>query len=92
MYAVFLEHRRDGLLVPSSIMVTLLKAAIVAGDGDVSGKSERFLIDGFPRSKENLEAWFKAFSDDEIQVVRSDLFVLFHFLPFRSDPLVYMRW
>lgn len=56
-------HRRDGRLVPSETMVALLKEAIVKGD------SERFLLDGFPRSKDNLEAWFKAFSDDQVQVL-----------------------
>lgn len=45
-------------------MVALLKEAIVKGG------SERFLIDGFPRGKENLDAWFQAFSDDEVQVRR----------------------
>ncbi|CAB1112844.1 unnamed protein product [Ectocarpus sp. CCAP 1310/34] len=43
-------------------MVALLKEAILKGD------SKRFLLDGFPRSKDNLEAWFDAFSDEEIQV------------------------
>lgn len=43
-------------------MVALLKEAIV------NGGKERFLIDGFPRSKDNLEAWFQAFSDDQVQV------------------------
>lgn len=43
-------------------MVILLKEAILKGD------SKRFLLDGFPRSKDNLEAWFDSFSDEEIQV------------------------
>lgn len=47
-------------------MVALLKEAIV------NGEKERFLIDGFPRSKDNLEAWFQAFSDDEVQVSETD--------------------
>lgn len=54
---------RDGQLVPSSTMVALVKEAILKGD------SERFLLDGFPRSKDNLEAWFEVFSDDEVQVL-----------------------
>ncbi|CAN0177157.1 unnamed protein product [Ectocarpus sp. 6 AP-2014] len=56
------ECIRDGQLVPSSTMVALLKEAILKGD------SKRFLLDGFPRSKDNLETWFDAFSDEEIQV------------------------
>lgn len=54
---------RDGQLVPSSTMVALVKEAILEGD------PERFLLDGFPRSKDNLEAWFEVFSDDEVQVI-----------------------
>lgn len=62
MLYVLCMIRRDGLLVPSSIMVALLKEAIL------NGGSQRFLIDGFPRSKDNLEAWFQVFSDDQVQV------------------------
>lgn len=58
---------RDGQLVPSSIMVALVKEAILK---DETG---RFLLDGFPRSKDNLEAWFEDFSDDEIQVKKLKL-------------------
>ncbi|CAN0134169.1 unnamed protein product [Scytosiphon promiscuus] len=53
---------KDGKLVTSSTMVALLKDAILKGE------SKRFLLDGFPRSKENLDAWFDEFSDDEVQV------------------------
>ena len=53
---------RDGQLVPSSTMVALVKEAILNGD------SGRFLLDGFPRSKDNLKAWFEVFSDHEVQV------------------------
>ncbi|CAN0213153.1 unnamed protein product [Ectocarpus sp. 13 AM-2016] len=63
------ECIRDGQLVPSSTMVALLKEAILKGD------SRRFLLDGFPRSKDNLEAWFGAFSDEEIQQVSFTLFL-----------------
>lgn len=59
---VALRALRDGQLVPSSTMVALLKEAILKGD------AKRFLLDGFPRSQDNLEAWFDAFSDEEIQV------------------------
>lgn len=53
---------RDGQLVPSSTMVALVKDAILKDENN------RFLLDGFPRSTDNLEAWFKDFSDDEVQV------------------------
>lgn len=65
-------------------MVTLLKAAIVAGNDASSGKSERFLIDGFPRSQENMEAWLGSFSEDEMQV-RWNFLTVYHFLRFRND-------
>ena len=52
-------------MVPSSIMVALLKEAIVNGD------KERFLIDGFPRSNDNMEAWFEAFTDEQVQVKKT---------------------
>lgn len=41
---------RNGLLAPSSTMVALLKNAILEGG------ARRFLIDGFPRSVDNLDA------------------------------------
>ena len=68
---------RDGQLVPSSTMVALLKEAILAGD------SERFLLDGFPRSKDNLEAWFEVFSDHEVQVSSS---------PYETRPVYMSRF
>lgn len=43
-------------------MVALIKEAILKDE------NVRFLLDGFPRSKDNLEAWFQDFSDDEVQV------------------------
>ncbi|MFN3931023.1 MAG: nucleoside monophosphate kinase [Brevundimonas sp.] len=51
-----------GTLVPDEIVVGLLKDAIVKtirGTGDVN-----FLIDGFPRSFGNMDAWYKVFGDD----------------------------
>ncbi|CAM9759586.1 unnamed protein product, partial [Pylaiella littoralis] len=56
------ECIRDGQLVPSSTMVALVKDAILKDENN------GFLLDGFPRSTDNLEAWFKDFSDDEVQV------------------------
>jgi adenylate kinase family enzyme len=42
----------EGKLVPSDILVKLLKNAM-----EKEGMHRRFLIDGFPRSKENMQAW-----------------------------------
>ena len=53
------ERISQGLLVPSEITVGLLKAAMekTAAAGD--GKTKKFLVDGFPRSQENVDAWLK---------------------------------
>ncbi|CAM9099152.1 unnamed protein product [Discosporangium mesarthrocarpum] len=45
------EYIREGKIVPAEVTVGLLKAAM-----DRSGK-RRFLIDGFPRNLDNLDAW-----------------------------------
>mmetsp|Transcript_19128 Transcript_19128/g.39283 ORF Transcript_19128/g.39283 Transcript_19128/m.39283 type:complete len:141 (+) Transcript_19128:207-629(+) len=45
----------EGAIVPSSITVRLLEEAM--GEAYKKSSSTRFLIDGFPRSGENLEAW-----------------------------------
>ena len=42
---------KDGKIVPSAVTVKLLLNAIA------DSKSNRFLIDGFPRNKENRDAW-----------------------------------
>jgi len=47
------EHINEGKIVTSSITVQLLRDAMVA-----SGE-KRFLIDGFPRSEENLNTWLE---------------------------------
>lgn len=47
------EMIKQGQIVPSEVTVNLLLAAMKA-----SGK-EKFLIDGFPRNKENRDAWEK---------------------------------
>jgi UMP-CMP kinase len=49
---------QGGGLVPSTITVGLIKKAMVE-----SGKTN-FLIDGFPRSVENWEAWKEVFGED----------------------------
>ncbi|CAM9704127.1 unnamed protein product, partial [Choristocarpus tenellus] len=58
---------REGKIVPAKVTVGLLKAAM-----DRSGK-RRFLIDGFPRNPENLEAWESAM--DKIALVDFVLFL-----------------
>lgn len=46
----------QGLIVPSSITVTLLKKAMEKAHDEDATKT-KFLIDGFPRSQENCEVW-----------------------------------
>lgn len=48
---------KEGKIVPAEVTVGLLKKAMVA-----SGK-EKFLIDGFPRSADNVEKWMELMSD-----------------------------
>lgn len=60
-----------GQIVPSHITVTLLKNAMEKIYKE-NGNSTKFLIDGFPRSKENCDVW------DEMMASVSELkFVLF---------------
>ncbi len=42
---------KEGKLVTSDIIVTLLSEAVAQGD------KKYYLIDGFPRNEENLQAW-----------------------------------
>ena len=61
----------NGLIVPSSITVTLLKNAMEKAY-EANPNNSRFLIDGFPRSEENVTVW------DEIIAQEATLeFVLF---------------
>lgn len=53
-------HIKEGKLVPAEITVTLLKQAMEK-HGWQGGK---YLIDGFPRSLENLEAWENMLQDE----------------------------
>jgi UMP-CMP kinase len=57
---------RDGQIVPVEVTCSLIHKAI-----QKSGKS-RFLIDGFPRNKDNLDGWNRVMSDKS-----KLLFVLF---------------
>ncbi|CAI9731573.1 UMP-CMP kinase-like isoform X2 [Octopus vulgaris] len=49
--ALIANHIKEGSIVPVSITCALLKKAMEA-----SGKNN-FLIDGFPRNKDNLDGW-----------------------------------
>ncbi|XP_061168023.1 UMP-CMP kinase-like [Saccostrea echinata] len=50
-------HIKNGTIVPVQITCSLLKRAM-----ENSGKN-RFLIDGFPRNRDNLDGWNKEMSD-----------------------------
>ena len=53
------EFITDGKLVPNEIVVTLLQDAMESITR-TTGKTN-FLLDGFPRSLDNLEAWYEIF-------------------------------
>lgn len=53
------EYVAAGKLVPNEITVTLLKSAM-ENVSRTTGK-KNFLLDGFPRSLANLEAWYEIF-------------------------------
>jgi adenylate kinase family enzyme len=50
---------KEGGLVSSEMLVTLIKAAF-----EKHGNTGKFLLDGFPRSQENVNAWNAAIKDD----------------------------
>ncbi|CAM9775259.1 unnamed protein product [Pylaiella littoralis] len=54
------EFIQEGKIVPAEVTVGLLRKAMKA-----SGKS-RFLIDGFPRSPDNLAAWEASAAGDAV--------------------------
>ncbi|KAI5634935.1 adenylate kinase domain-containing protein [Phthorimaea operculella] len=57
-YGEMIEEKiRNGLIVPVEVTCSLLHKAM-----QKSGKS-RFLIDGFPRNKDNLDGWEREMSD-----------------------------
>ncbi len=63
--AIIQEYIAAGKLVPNEIVVRLLKDAMEKTIRS-TGKSN-FLIDGFPRSLSNLEAWYEVFGrEDEL--------------------------
>jgi adenylate kinase family enzyme len=56
------EYMTAGKLVPNEITVTLLKSAMESITR-TTGKTN-FLLDGFPRSLDNLEAWYEIFGHE----------------------------
>jgi len=56
------EFMNAGKLVPNAIMVSLLENTMEAMTR-TTGKVN-FLLDGFPRSMENLEGWWKVFGEE----------------------------
>mmetsp|Transcript_25786 Transcript_25786/g.48070 ORF Transcript_25786/g.48070 Transcript_25786/m.48070 type:complete len:234 (-) Transcript_25786:1645-2346(-) len=56
-----------GELVPSSITVKCLERGMIAAFE--KDKTTKFLIDGFPRSHENMQAWDDAMNDHTIKFV-----------------------
>lgn len=50
---------KDGAIVPAKITCSLAKREM-----DTHGKSSVFLIDGFPRNKENLDGWNGVFGSE----------------------------
>lgn len=60
--AVIEEYMNSGRLVPNEITVALLKNAMERVT-QTTGKIN-FLLDGFPRSLDNLEAWYEIFGRD----------------------------
>jgi len=60
----------DGKLVPNEIVVTLLRDTMETITR-TTGK-RNFLLDGFPRSLNNLEGWYECFGRDAEYTGRSD--------------------
>ena len=56
------QHMTTGKLVPNNILVTLLKNAMEKRTR-TTGK-RNFLLDGFPRSLNNMEGWYEIFGKD----------------------------
>jgi UMP-CMP kinase len=58
------EFIKAGKLVPNEVVVTLLKNAMETVTR-TTGRTN-FLLDGFPRSTDNLEGWYAVFGRDEL--------------------------
>ena len=54
------DYIKEGKIVPVEITVNLLKKAM-----ELNGwEKNKFLIDGFPRSQDNLQGWNDVMSED----------------------------
>mgnify|MGYP002507556278 CR=1 FL=1 len=59
------HYIREGMIVPVEITVELLKKKMMS-----CGWSDKyFLIDGFPRNKNNLDGWNKILPDTQVNVI-----------------------
>jgi len=58
------EYIKAGKLVPNEVVVTLLKNAMETVTR-TTGRNN-FLLDGFPRSMDNLEGWYEVFGREEL--------------------------
>lgn len=56
------KHIRDGSIVPVEITCQLLRNAMTEAMGQNSA-NHNFLIDGFPRNKDNLDGWEREMHD-----------------------------
>ncbi|KAK6587914.1 UMP kinase [Cryptosporidium xiaoi] len=59
------SYIREGLIVPVEITVGLLKKKMQL----YGWNNGRFLIDGFPRSRDNLDGWFRIMPESEVNVL-----------------------
>ncbi|XP_012287220.1 UMP-CMP kinase [Orussus abietinus] len=53
------SHLRNGTIVPVEITCNLLQRAMRSSNGPYN----RFLVDGFPRNKDNLDGWNRVMDD-----------------------------
>ncbi|KAK9174508.1 UMP-CMP kinase family protein [Cryptosporidium meleagridis] len=59
------SYIREGLIVPVEITVSLLKKKMQ----EHGWNDKYFLIDGFPRNKNNLDGWQKIIPDTDVNVI-----------------------
>ncbi|KAJ1605077.1 P-loop nucleotide (UMP) kinase [Cryptosporidium canis] len=59
------SYIREGQIVPVEVTVGLLKKKMQ----EHGWNDKYFLIDGFPRNRDNLEGWYRIVSDAEVNVI-----------------------
>ncbi|CAD7949403.1 unnamed protein product [Amoebophrya sp. A25] len=57
------KHISAGTIVPVEITIKLIKAKMEAISKAKKGRANKFLIDGFPRNKDNVSGWKKVCGD-----------------------------